>query len=61
MEAVDPIEKRGFIKHASEMWWLVATHVKVAASGDLTCRHMHIMATDTTDGMNEFLERYRDG
>lgn len=56
----DPITKSGFVKHAPELWWLVATHVKVAASGDLTCEHMHMMPTDTTEGMDEFLKKYKD-
>jgi hypothetical protein len=49
----------GFARHAAEFWWLTRTIVKVGQFGDVSCRYMEIMPTESLEALHDFMRRYK--
>lgn len=50
----------GFMKHATEVCWLIRTVVRVAESDDLSCAYMRNIVTDSVKDLHDFIRKYKD-
>lgn len=54
------VSHKGFERHAAEYWWLARTLLKIAQSGDQSCRYMQPIPSDSVKDLHDFILKYKD-